>query len=71
VLPAADRAGRGGHEVVPVLFVRPDVAAVKARQRYESPEDGGEGAPLYVMARQGDGRRLLVAGRNTRVVVTG
>jgi uncharacterized protein (TIGR02246 family) len=71
VLPAAEWAGQVSYEVIHVLFVRPDVAAVKVRQRYLSADDGDEGAPLYVMARQEDGRWLLIAGQNTQVLVTG
>ncbi|UGQ15486.1 SgcJ/EcaC family oxidoreductase [Yinghuangia sp. ASG 101] len=68
VLPAADWDGRVSYEVVHVLFLRPDVAAVKVRQRYLSPGDESEGAPLYVMTRQPDGRWLLTACQNTGVV---
>ena len=58
-------------EVVHVLFVRPDVAAVKVRQVYAS-SDGqpneaeGEFTPLFVMAKE-DGRWRLVACQNTPV----
>lgn len=68
VLPAANWDGRVSYEVVHVLFVRPDVAAVKVRQRYLSPDDESEGAPLYVMAKQDDGAWLLTACQNTQVV---
>ncbi|MFG1811394.1 SgcJ/EcaC family oxidoreductase [Streptomyces sp. NPDC049040] len=68
VLPASDWDGKVSYEVVHVLFVRPDVAAVKVRQRYLSPGDESEGAPLYVMAKQDDGRWLLTACQNTGVV---
>ncbi|MEE1939370.1 SgcJ/EcaC family oxidoreductase [Streptomyces sp. TRM 70361] len=67
VLPAAHWDGRVTYEVAHVLFIRPDVAAVKVRQRYLPPGDGSEGAPLYVMARQDDGRWLLTACQNTVV----
>ncbi|MER5810252.1 SgcJ/EcaC family oxidoreductase [Streptomyces sp. NPDC002033] len=67
VLPAADWDGKVSYEVVHVLFIRPDVAAVKVRQRYLSPDDESEGAPLYVMAKQDDGRWLLAACQNTGV----
>ncbi|WP_406197141.1 SgcJ/EcaC family oxidoreductase [Kitasatospora sp. NBC_01560] len=72
VLPGAF-AGSGNtarYEVVHVLFVRPDVAAVKVRQRYFGPDGepvGGEGSPLYVMAKE-DGRWLLTACQNTLVL---
>ncbi|MFF2198211.1 SgcJ/EcaC family oxidoreductase [Streptomyces sp. NPDC058157] len=68
VLPSADWDGEVTYEVVHVLFVRPDVAAVKVRQRYLSPGEESEGAPLYVMSRQDDGRWLLTACQNTAVV---
>ncbi|WP_331741784.1 SgcJ/EcaC family oxidoreductase (plasmid) [Streptomyces sp. NBC_00726] len=68
VLPAADWAGQVTYEVAHVLFIRPDVAAVKIRQRYLAPEEESEGAPLYVMSRGDDGRWLLTAGQNTEVV---
>lgn len=68
VLPAADWAGQVTYEVAHVLFIRPDVAAVKIRQRYLAPEEESEGAPLYVMSRGDNGRWLLTAGQNTEVV---
>lgn len=67
VLPAADWDGKVTYEVVHVLFIRPDVAAVKVRQLYLSPGAESEGAPLYVMSRQADGRWLLTACQNTAV----
>ncbi|MCO1661138.1 SgcJ/EcaC family oxidoreductase [Pseudonocardia humida] len=59
-------------EVVHVLFIRPDVAAVKVRQLYTSPNgrraaEEGEGTPMFVMARE-DGRWWLTACQNTGVV---
>ncbi|MFE4589298.1 SgcJ/EcaC family oxidoreductase [Streptomyces laurentii] len=69
VLPAADWDGKVSYQVVHVLFLRPDVAAVTVRQRYLSPDDESEGAPLYVMTKQDDGRWLLTACQNTGVVV--
>lgn len=68
VLPAASWDGTVSYEVVHVLFIRPDVAAVKVRQRYLSADDKSEGAPLYVMTKQADGRWLLIACQNTGVV---
>ncbi|WP_232237295.1 MULTISPECIES: SgcJ/EcaC family oxidoreductase [Actinoalloteichus] len=59
-------------EVVHVLFIRADVAAVKVRQLYVS-HDGrqteaeGEGTPLFVMSTE-DGEWRLVACRNTGVL---
>ncbi|WP_040789596.1 SgcJ/EcaC family oxidoreductase [Nocardia paucivorans] len=58
------------YEVEHVLFIRPDVAAVKVRQRYVDVTGatvGAEGSPLYVMAKE-DGRWLLTANQNTQVV---
>ncbi|MBB4889047.1 SgcJ/EcaC family oxidoreductase [Streptomyces netropsis] len=68
VLPAANWDGKVTYEVVHVLFIRPDVAAVKVRQRYLAPGEESEGAPLYVLSKQADGRWLLTACQNTAVV---
>lgn len=68
VLPAADWDGKVTYEVVHLFFIRPDVAAVKVRQLYLTPGDESEGAPLYVMSKQDDGRWLLTACQNTGVV---
>lgn len=65
VLPGAMRDGTATYEVEHVLFIRPDVAAVKVRQRYLT--DGqltGQGSPMYVMSKE-DGRWLLTANQNT------
>jgi uncharacterized protein (TIGR02246 family) len=72
VLPGAMRHSTATYEVAHVLFIRPDVAAVKVRQRPVTldgrPIEGeNEGSPLYVMAKEnGDWR--LVAGQNTVVL---
>jgi uncharacterized protein (TIGR02246 family) len=68
VLPAVEWDGKVTYEVVHVLFIRPDVAAVKVRQRYLTPDDESEGAPLYVMTRGDDGRWSLIACQNTAVI---
>lgn len=68
VLPASDWDGNVTYEVAHVLFIRPDVAAVKVRQRYLTPDEESEGAPLYVISKQDDGRWLLTACQNTPVV---
>ncbi|MGW7434254.1 SgcJ/EcaC family oxidoreductase [Streptomyces sp. NPDC054861] len=68
VLPAASWDGQVTYEVVHVLFIRPDVAAVKVRQCYLAPGEESEGAPLYVISKQADGRWLLTACQNTGVV---
>jgi uncharacterized protein (TIGR02246 family) len=58
-----------------VLFIRPDVVAVKVRQRYGKLDERPmadeeitftEGTPVFVMAKE-DGRWLLVACQNTEV----
>ncbi|MFD8752408.1 SgcJ/EcaC family oxidoreductase [Kitasatospora sp. NPDC059577] len=71
VLPAATWDGRVTYEPAHIGFLRPDVAAVKVRQVYEAPADdptgGSEGAPLYIMTKQDDGRWLLHACQNTEV----
>ncbi|MGW4719321.1 SgcJ/EcaC family oxidoreductase [Nocardia sp. NPDC004260] len=69
VLPGATAHGTATYEVEHVLFIRPDVVAVKVRQRYFT--DAGaldsEGSPMYVMSKE-DGRWLLTANQNTPVV---
>jgi uncharacterized protein (TIGR02246 family) len=60
------------YEVVHVLFIRPDVAAVKVRQRPATldlrPIEGAqEGSPLYIMAKD-EGEWRLVAAQNTPVL---
>ncbi|MFE6619583.1 SgcJ/EcaC family oxidoreductase [Streptomyces sp. NPDC008086] len=69
VLPAASWDGEVTYEVTHTRFLRPDVVAVKVRQVYHSPdgEVDSEGAPLYVMTKQPDGRWLLHACQNTEV----
>ncbi|WP_222105957.1 SgcJ/EcaC family oxidoreductase [Catellatospora sichuanensis] len=71
VLPGAMAGLVPSYEVVHVLFIRPDVAAVKVRQRYFSPDgvlmtEQGEGTPMYVMSKE-DGGWRLVANQNTSV----
>jgi uncharacterized protein (TIGR02246 family) len=72
VLPGAMKDSTATYEPVQVLFIRPDVAAVKVRQRAvtlsgEPLPGGSEGSPLYVMAEE-DGRWLIVAAQNTIVL---
>jgi uncharacterized protein (TIGR02246 family) len=72
VLPGAMKHSTATYEVEHVLFIRPDVAAVKVRQRPVTldgrPIAGEhEGSPLYVMAKE-DGQWRLVAGQNTVVL---
>ncbi len=71
VLPGAMTDMTATYEVAHVLFVRPDVAAVKVRQRYltlDGEQIGNEGSPMYVMAKEND-RWLLTANQNTEVLV--
>ncbi|WP_051782186.1 MULTISPECIES: SgcJ/EcaC family oxidoreductase [unclassified Streptomyces] len=68
VLPTATWDGEVTYEVVHTQFLRPDVAAVKVRQLYRSSAGDTEGAPLYVMTREPDGRWLLTACQNTQVM---
>lgn len=71
VLPGAGKEALATYEVSHVLFIRPDVAAVKIRQRRVSPEgeylDVAEGSPLYVLSKE-DGEWLIAAGQNTVVL---
>ncbi|MFW5415298.1 SgcJ/EcaC family oxidoreductase [Nocardiopsis sp. CNT-189] len=73
VLPGAMRGAKTTLEVVHVMFIRPDVAAAKIRQRRWSTVDGElvedefESSPLLILAKE-DGEWLLAAGQNTGVV---
>ena len=72
VLPGAMKDSTQRYEVERVLFIRPDVAAVKVRQRPVTLEgrpieDQPEGSPTYIMAKE-DGQWCLVAGQNTLIV---
>lgn len=67
VLPNAVFEGPVTYEAVHIQFLRPDVAAVKVRQVYHLPHGDTEGAPLYVMTKNEDGRWLLHANQNTEV----
>jgi uncharacterized protein (TIGR02246 family) len=68
VLPGGMRDTTVTFEVEHVLFIRPDVAAVKVRQVYRN-SDGTEdvGTPMFVMAKE-DGRWRLTACQNTSVL---
>jgi len=76
VLPGGMKGLTMSMEVVHVLFIRADVAAVKVRQIYTS-NDGhpseaeaeGEGTPLFVIAKEG-GQWCLVACQNTGALDT-
>ncbi|MGW1996173.1 SgcJ/EcaC family oxidoreductase [Embleya sp. NPDC001921] len=70
VLPGAMRDSTVTYEVVDVLFIRPDVAAVKVHAQYLTLDGrpiGNPGTPLYVMAKEA-GRWLLVACQNTEIL---
>ena len=72
VLPGAMAGSTATYEVEHVLFIRPDVVAVKVRQTPVdldgAPLPGVDpGTPTYVMAKE-DGRWLLVAAQDTEVV---
>lgn len=70
VLPGAMRDSTATYEVVDVLFIRPDVAAVKVHAQYLTLDGrpiGNPGTPLYVMAKEA-GRWLLVACQNTEIL---
>ncbi|WP_433323219.1 SgcJ/EcaC family oxidoreductase [Spirillospora sp. CA-294931] len=70
VLPGAMTDMSVEFEVEHVLFIRPDVAAVKLRQQYltsDGEPSGAPGTPLHVMAKE-DGRWRLAACQNTEVL---
>ncbi|WP_283135894.1 SgcJ/EcaC family oxidoreductase [Rhizohabitans arisaemae] len=67
VLPGAMRETTVTFEVEHVLFLRPDVAAVKVRQVSRTGGEGYVGTPMYVMTKE-DGRWTLTAAQNTVVV---
>ncbi|GGU38731.1 SgcJ/EcaC family oxidoreductase [Lentzea flava] len=71
VLPGATKEALATYEVSHVLFIRPDVAAVKIRQRRVTPDgehlDLAEGSPLYVLSKE-DGEWRIAAGQNTIVL---
>lgn len=70
VLPGAMKESTARYEVVDVVFIRPDVAAVKAHAQYltlDGEPIGNPGTPLYVMSKE-NGRWLLVACQNTEIL---
>jgi len=72
LLPGSMTESTQTYTVEHVLFIRPDVAAVKVRQQYVTldgePIEGEQlGSPLYVMSREDGGWRIVV-GQNTAVV---
>lgn len=68
VLPGAMRDTTMTFELEHVLFIRPDVAAVKLRQVYRTPDGPDMGSPLWIMAKE-DGQWRLTACQNTGVLV--
>ncbi|MFG1927830.1 SgcJ/EcaC family oxidoreductase [Cryptosporangium sp. NPDC048952] len=64
VLPGGMKDASVTFELEHVLFIRPDVAAVKVRQIYRTAEGPDVGTPLWVLAKE-DGRWLLTACQNT------
>jgi uncharacterized protein (TIGR02246 family) len=71
VLPGSQQESMATYEVVRILFIRPDVAAVNVRQRPVTrdgrPLDAPSGSPLYVLAKEG-GQWRLAAAQNTIIV---
>ncbi|MFI6510404.1 SgcJ/EcaC family oxidoreductase [Streptosporangium sp. NPDC050855] len=68
VLPGAMQGTTVTFEVEHILFIRPDVAAVKVHQVYRNPDGTQEvGTPLFVMAKE-DGQWRLTACQNTSVL---
>ncbi|MEU4225750.1 SgcJ/EcaC family oxidoreductase [Nonomuraea sp. NPDC026600] len=67
VLPGGMQGTTVTFEVEHVLFIRPDVAAVKVRQVYRTSDGTEVGTPLFVMAKE-NGRWLLTACQNTSVL---
>jgi uncharacterized protein (TIGR02246 family) len=68
VLPGGMAGSEISMSVAHVLFIRPDVAAVKVKQVYTDAEGArSEGTPLFVMSKE-EGRWQLTACQNTGVV---
>ncbi|WUH98653.1 SgcJ/EcaC family oxidoreductase [Spirillospora sp. NBC_00431] len=63
VLPGGMRDQTVTFELEHVLFIRPDVAAVKLRQIYQGPDGKDVGTPLWVLAKE-DGQWRLTASQN-------
>lgn len=67
VLPGAMQDTTVTFDIEHVLFIRPDVAAVKVRQVYQAPDGQQVGTPLFVMAKE-HGQWRLAACQNTSVL---
>ena len=70
VLPGWTTEGNTAtYEIEHVLFIRHDVAAVKVKHQYFTPDGQLEsvGSPMYVVAKEG-GHWLLTANQNTPVL---
>ncbi|WP_412537977.1 SgcJ/EcaC family oxidoreductase [Longispora sp. K20-0274] len=66
-LPGAMAEQTVTYDLVDVLFIRPDVAAVKARGQYRTLDgvpQGNPTTPMYVLAKE-DGHWLITAAQNT------
>jgi uncharacterized protein (TIGR02246 family) len=67
VLPGGMRDTSVTFDIEHVLFIRPDVVAVKIRQVYQTPDGQEVGTPMFVMAKE-DGQWRLTACQNTSVL---
>ncbi|WP_109506272.1 SgcJ/EcaC family oxidoreductase [Nocardioides speluncae] len=63
VLPGGMQGLSVAFELEHVVFIRPDVAAVKLRQVYTTPDGLDVGTPLWVLSKE-DGRWLIAASQN-------
>ncbi|WP_205669191.1 SgcJ/EcaC family oxidoreductase [Amycolatopsis suaedae] len=63
VLPGGMAGMSVAFELEHVLFIRPDVAAVKLRQIYQTPDGPDIGTPLWILAKE-DGQWRLTACQN-------
>ncbi|MET8306795.1 SgcJ/EcaC family oxidoreductase [Micromonospora sp. NPDC005173] len=67
VLPGGMRDTSVTFDIEHVLFIRPDVVAVKVRQVYQTPDGQEVGTPMFVMAKE-EGQWRLTACQNTSVL---